>query len=181
MTESDAAEPVNFLKYCPHCGSDKFKAIGPKEFSCGACGFNFFPNSAAAVVAVIRDDEGRILLTRRARAPKADWLDLPGGFVDPGEAAETALRREVKEELKSDIVDARYICSAPNEYIFSGYKVRTTDLAFECRLAKKPQECADDVKSIEWFRLSEIDLSQIAFKSIREIVSHVISGRKRFD
>lgn len=177
MTESESAEPVNFLKYCPHCGSDKFKAMGSKEFSCGACGFRFFPNSAAAVVAVIRDKDGRILLTRRARAPKADWLDLPGGFVDPGEAAETALRREIMEELKSDIVSAKYICSAPNEYIFSGYKVRTTDLAFVCRLASMPEECADDVKSMEWFKPSEIDLSQIAFKSIREILRTVISER----
>ncbi len=175
MTENESAEPVNFLKYCPHCGSNKFKAMGPKEFSCGTCGFNFFPNSAAAVVAVIRDEDGKILLTRRARAPKVGWLDLPGGFVDPGEAAETALRREVMEELKSEITDARYICSAPNEYIFSGYKVRTTDLAFECTLASKPKECADDVKSMEWLMPEEIDLSQIAFESIKEILRKVIS------
>lgn len=38
-----------------------------------------------------------------------------------------------------------------------------------------PEECADDVKSIEWFKPSEIDLSQIAFKSIREILRTVIS------
>ncbi len=174
--KTENAEPINFLCYCPHCGSDTFKAKSFKEFKCEACGFNFFTNSAAAVVAIVRDAEGRILLTRRGRDPFKGWLDLPGGFVDPGEAAETALCRELKEELEVETIEFKYLCSFPNEYIYSGYKVRTTDLAFICQIDHAPTKCADDVASFVWENPKDIDLNEVPFDSIRNILSKVINS-----
>lgn len=169
-------EPRNYLRFCPHCGSGSFASVNFKEFKCNDCGFDFFVNSAAAVVAVIFDSKGRILLTRRARNPYKGYLDLPGGFVDPGESAEEALRREIKEELCIDVESAEYLCSHPNEYIFSNYKVRTTDLAFICQVNGIPTTCADDVSSFAWFSPKDIDLSEIAFGSIRKIVKAAIAN-----
>lgn len=169
-------EPRNYLHFCPHCGSSSFASVSFKEFKCNDCGFDFFVNSAAAVVAVIFDGNGRILLTRRARNPYKGYLDLPGGFVDPGESAEDALRREIKEELCIDVESAEYLCSHPNEYIFSNYKVRTTDLAFICQVKGIPTTCADDVSSFEWVSPTDIDLSKIAFGSIRKTVKAAIAN-----
>lgn len=58
---------------------------------------------AAVAVVVLPDDEGRacFLLTRRAdrlRAHARQWA-LPGGRIDPGESAEDAARRELREEV----------------------------------------------------------------------------------
>jgi len=52
------------------------------------------------VCAVIRDKEARILLTRRAPGQHLEghW-ELPGGKVEPGESLESALERELLEEL----------------------------------------------------------------------------------
>ncbi|WOX56564.1 MULTISPECIES: NUDIX hydrolase [unclassified Methanoculleus] len=53
-----------------------------------------------AVSALIRDDEGRVLLLKRAAAASINpgkW-DLPGGALDPGETFDRALWREVREE-----------------------------------------------------------------------------------
>lgn len=52
------------------------------------------------VCAVIRDRDGRILLARRAPGQHLEghW-ELPGGKVEPGESLESALRRELLEEL----------------------------------------------------------------------------------
>jgi 8-oxo-dGTP pyrophosphatase MutT (NUDIX family) len=47
------------------------------------------------VAALIRDDEGRLLLERRA--DNGCW-DLPAGAIDPGETPREALEREVLEE-----------------------------------------------------------------------------------
>lgn len=168
MTDG-SSEPVNFIKFCPHCGSQRFEARSAREFLCGACGFNFFINSATAVVAIIRDSSGRILLTRRDRDPWAGHLDLPGGFVDPGESAEQALRREVREELNIEIRSARYIASAPNEYVFSNFKVRTTDLAFECQVDTIPTTASDDVRQLVWTLPQDIDINLFPFPSIRQL------------
>ncbi len=58
---------------------------------------------AAVAVVVLPDEEGRacFLLTRRAdrlRAHARQWA-LPGGRIDPGESAEDAARRELREEV----------------------------------------------------------------------------------
>jgi len=163
---------IHFFKYCPHCGSDDFKAIGLKEFKCGKCGFNFFPNSAAAVACIIEDEAGHIMLTRRARDPWKGLLDLPGGFVDPGERAETAIRREIREELGVDVIDASFLCSFPNKYIFSGYQVQTTDMAFVCHLSDlKSIRPLDDIDGVEWFSRDQLPIDQVPAESIRNILN----------
>lgn len=55
---------------------------------------------ALSVKAVIQDKEGRCLLLKRSKLCKnnAGKWDLPGGKVDPGEAIDAALVREVAEE-----------------------------------------------------------------------------------
>lgn len=60
------------------------------------------------VVAVLTDDEGRVLLCRMAPDHgvfPGQWA-LPGGGVEPGERIETALRREVREELGIELRSA---------------------------------------------------------------------------
>jgi 8-oxo-dGTP diphosphatase len=51
------------------------------------------------VGAVIRDEQGRFLLVRRANEPGRGLWSLPGGRVEPGESDARALRREVAEEV----------------------------------------------------------------------------------
>lgn len=42
--------------------------------------------------------EGRILLVKRGRPPAAGLWSLPGGHIEPGEFALTAIERELREE-----------------------------------------------------------------------------------
>jgi len=41
---------------------------------------------------------GHLVLIRRAKAPYAGYLALPGGKIDPGETPDQAARREMREE-----------------------------------------------------------------------------------
>lgn len=64
------------------------------------------------VAAVMRDALGRILLARRTEGRDLAGLwEFPGGKVEPGEAPEAALVRELAEELGVDaVVGAPVMC-----------------------------------------------------------------------
>jgi 8-oxo-dGTP diphosphatase len=56
-----------------------------------------------SVVAVIVDNDGRVLLTKRSISPFKDLWVMPGGKIDLGEPILTALNREVHEEVGLEI------------------------------------------------------------------------------
>ena len=65
---------------CPHCGHTLDRYDQPR----------------LTVDAVVRNDDGDVLLIKR-RNPPLGWA-LPGGFVDVGETLERAVARELNEE-----------------------------------------------------------------------------------
>jgi ADP-ribose pyrophosphatase YjhB (NUDIX family) len=85
-------------KYCPSCAAEGIRFDGSHRYSCPACGFVFYQNTAAATGCVIRG-KGGILLLVRGKEPAKGKLDLPGGFVDPGEGVLEGLARELREEI----------------------------------------------------------------------------------
>ena len=62
---------------------------------------------APAVALFIGDDEGRVLLARRAHEPYAGLWDVPGGFVDWGEDPALGLIREMREERDNELISGR--------------------------------------------------------------------------
>ncbi len=56
-----------------------------------------------SVVAVIVDEDGRVLLTRRSIPPFLNQWVMPGGKIDLGEPIYDALKREVHEEVGLEI------------------------------------------------------------------------------
>ena len=69
------------------------------------------------VAGVIRDEEGKILITQRnlKKAQGGLW-EFPGGKVEPGETKEDAIVREIKEELDIDIEYKGYLAEKVFEY-----------------------------------------------------------------
>ncbi|WP_321372996.1 NUDIX domain-containing protein [uncultured Draconibacterium sp.] len=163
--------PLKVLKYCPKCGSSEFKTSGERSLKCGTCGFHFFINSAAAVAALVTDESGKLMLVTRGVEPNYGKLDLPGGFIDPMETAEVAVKRELKEELGLEVKSLKYLGSAPNEYVFSEYTVFTLDMAFLVTAKSvdnlKPM---DDILDYKFYSEEELDYDDIPAPSIKNFV-----------
>ncbi|WP_421244688.1 NUDIX hydrolase [Aeromonas sp. 601019] len=160
--------------FCPKCGGQTLQSVNPKEFCCD-CGFHFFQNVATAVmVALCWQDE--VLVAVRARNPGKGLLDLPGGFVDPGESLEVALRRELQEELGFDMVGqpCRYLGSFANTYPYDGITYHTCDTFFAIKLSEKPViQPADDVAACHWLKIRDIPLPRFAFESTRTAMARL--------
>ncbi|RPE79514.1 Nudix family hydrolase [Vulcaniibacterium tengchongense] len=76
------------------------------------------PSAAVHVVAgVIRDARGRVLLTRRTEGRDLAGLwEFPGGKREPGETAEAALARELREELGIEAEVGAALIDVPQAY-----------------------------------------------------------------
>lgn len=158
------------MKYCPRCAQPGFTRRH-KPHVCDACGFTLFLNVAAAVAALIEVD-GELLVCARARAPGTGKLDLPGGFVDDGETAEQALRRELHEELGIASVAPVYFGSYPNTYPYRSVEYRTLDLVFTIALPERPVIMrSDELADVVWISKSGIVPDAFAFPSIRAAVA----------
>lgn len=156
------------IKFCPHCKSAKIKFDGVKKYFCGACGWTYYQNAATAVMAFLVLDK-KILFTVRAKEPSKNMLDLPGGFVEPGENAEEALKREIKEELGLEIKKLNYIGSAANEYPYKNVIYNTCDLIFYSKINIKPPLIKkSEIKNYIFKNPNEIGQRKLAFKSVKE-------------
>lgn len=163
--------------YCPKCGGE-FLDNNVKSKRCAKCGFTYYFNPSAAVVAIITNEAGEILVSTRAKEPAKGSYDLPGGFVDSFESAEQGAVREVLEECNLDVVEATYLFSIPNIYTYSNFDVHTLDQFFECKVDNfAPLVADDDVASLQFIAIDQIDITQFGLRSIREGLSRYISAR----
>jgi hypothetical protein len=85
--------PTEPFRFCPADGARLEKPLPSGGVTCPLCGRSWYRNSAPAVGAVIVED-GRALVTARAREPEKGRLDLPGGFLGVGEHPVDGLARE---------------------------------------------------------------------------------------
>ena len=68
------------------------------------------------VVAAIIRKEGRIFATQRGYGEWKDWWEFPGGKMEPGETPEEALKREIREELSTEIRVDDLLCTVEYDY-----------------------------------------------------------------
>ena len=107
------------------------------------------------VAAVIEEDE-RFLVTRRQHGVHlAGMWEFPGGKIDPGETHANALRRELREELDTDVDVGALIFDVTHEY-----PDRAVALYFyRCRLLGMPRPLLG--QEMRWVPRSE--LSSLGF------------------
>lgn len=165
--------------FCPLCGG-RFVAHDSRSRRCEACGFTYYLNASAATAAFILNGRGELLVCRRAKEPARGTLDLPGGFVDPGESIEEGMRREIREETGCEVATLRYLFGGHNDYTFSGFVVPTADCFFLVTLPPDAMPVAgDDAQDMQWLPLDEVRAEAFGLHSIARAVARFLQEYKQ--
>ncbi|MFO0013589.1 MAG: NUDIX domain-containing protein [Planctomycetota bacterium] len=155
-------------RYCPACGTQRASFEPYRPYRCHACGHTTFFGPVAAVGAIVTDEDGKVLLVRRANDPAKGKLGMPGGFIDPDESSEEALRREMLEEVGLPILSMQYLTSAPNQYLYRGIELPVLDMFYIVEVEHRDVRTLDgEISDWIWTDLSEEILDQMAFVSNR--------------
>jgi NAD+ diphosphatase len=98
--------------HCPRCGALTQPIAAGNAQRCPNDGSEHFPRIDPAVIMLVTDPDDRCLLARNRRWPERR-VSILAGFVEPGESAEQAVTREVKEETAISAGRVRYVGSQP--------------------------------------------------------------------
>ena len=138
------------MNYCMECGtllhpkSHGEEGVFPYCDTCGAFRYPVF-NTAVSLL-VVDEEEENILLIRQYGRPH---FILVAGYVNQGEDAEDAARRELMEELSLPAVSVRFNRS---RYFAPSH---TLMLNFTVKVPTKDARPNREIDSWQWFSLAE--------------------------
>jgi NAD+ diphosphatase len=135
-------------RFCGVCGRPTEALEGGHLRVCGE-GHHHHPRTDPVVIMLVADGD-RVLLGRQAVWPKGRYSAL-AGFVEPGEALESAVAREVCEEAAVLVEDVRYVASQPWPFPAS------LMLGFQARYAEgDPEPRDEELEDVRWFSREEV-------------------------
>ena len=103
------------------------------------------------VAAIIRKDD-LIFATQRGYGEFKDWWEFPGGKMEAGETPEEALKREIREELSTEINVDEFLCTV--EYDYPAFH-----LTMHCYLCSLLTEALhlNEHEAARWLKLEDLD------------------------
>jgi ADP-ribose pyrophosphatase YjhB (NUDIX family) len=162
------------MNYCSDCGKPVSKKIPPGDnlprFVCDSCQAVHYHNPKI-VAGCIPEWEGEILLCRRAIEPKSGLWTFPAGFMEIGEGAEQAARRETFEEAKAQVDIARLHSVLSLPHIGQVY------LTFVGRLLTKQFGAGEESLEVRLFSRTDIPWDKIAFPVVKFALQRYVDDR----
>lgn len=119
------------------------------------------------VAAIIHDSNGRVFATQRGYGEMKDGWEFPGGKVELGESSEDALKREILEELETNIKIERLVQTVEYDYPAFHLKMHCFWCSIENgSLTLKEHEAAkwlgkEQLDSVDWLPADRIVVNTI--------------------
>ena len=104
------------------------------------------------VVAAIIIRDGKFFATQRGYGEWKDWWEFPGGKIETGEAPQDALKREIREELATEIEVGRLLTTVEYDYP----KFHLSMQCFICSLTNGLLSLLEH-EDARWLAMDELD------------------------
>lgn len=140
------------FKYCPDCGALlTHRTLGDEVDVpwCEVCARPWFDVFPCCVISLVYSRSGRVLLLRQSYISSV-YHNLVSGYITPGETAEDAAVREIKEETGLDVLSLRSARSwwfEKKQMLMVGFMAEADDSA--------PLTLSSEVDSAQWVDASQ--------------------------
>jgi ADP-ribose pyrophosphatase YjhB (NUDIX family) len=162
------------MKFCSSCGAAVAVRVpagdNRERFVCEACGTIHYQNPKI-VTGCLPIHQDRVLLCRRAIAPRSGLWTLPAGFLENGETSSQGAVRETFEEACANVaVEGLYtVFNLPHiSQIYMFFRATLLDLDF------RPGYESTDVRL---FHEREVPWDELAFPVISETLRRFFEDR----
>ncbi len=166
------------MKYCSQCGDAVAHRVPDGDnrprFVCGSCDTIHYQNPRV-IAGCLPFHEDKVLLCKRAIAPREGFWTLPAGFLENGETTAQGALRETMEEAnaRAEIIQLYTLFSLPHiSQIYMFFRAELTDLDFF------PGEESLETRL---FSQREIPWDELAFPVITETLKHFFDDLTRED
>ena len=125
----------------------------------------------SVVAGIIRKANDTVLISNRQNAATLkDYWEFPGGKIVSGESSESALQRELHEELGIDVLGAQYIC-----HIQHDYPCLKVDIEFYLVTNWRGNPISVEGQQIKWVNSETLDKQNLlpADAPVIKILSHM--------
>ncbi len=173
----DRWEQGDPMRYCPHCAHplEEMLTFDRMRHVCPACGFVHF-RAPKVGVSLLVEDEGQVLLIRRAVEPGRGQWSLPAGFIEWDESPEIAAVRECAEETGLILSDLELLTA---DYYADDYRGPGISLVYTGRVVGGRLNPGDDAAEARFFSRDEVPaVDGIAFQGHRLLLERWLRQRR---
>jgi len=162
------------VKFCANCAAPVLRRVPPGDslprYVCDQCGEIHYQNPRL-VVGCIPEQDGKLLLCRRAIEPRYGYWTLPAGFMENGETTREGALRETLEEAgaRVELGEAFSMISVP--------RVNQVHLFFLSRVTEMQAAPGAETLEIRLFDESEIPWKDIAFRTVAMTLRYWFADR----
>lgn len=108
-------------------------------------------------VAVITNAEQHVLVTQRPfHVPHGGCWEFPGGKVEDSETAESALVREIKEEISIDVIQYHFLGTVEHQYADK----RVQLIVFHVSQFSGNPSCCEGQLDMKWVDKAHLDVNE---------------------
>jgi len=120
------------------------------------------------VVAAVICRENKVFATQRGYGEFKDWWEFPGGKIEPGETPEEALKREILEELHTEISVDKFLTTIEYDYP----KFHLVMYCYICHVIKGDLELveAEDARWLEKENLNVVNWLPADIKVVEKMI-----------